>query len=424
MLDIKFIRENPDAVKQALIDRRSPVDIEVLLDMDRQRRDRLVAVEALKQERNTVSKAIGLKKRSGEDTTEEQNRMRQVGEEIAAQDNEIRKLEEQLAEHLLMVPNMPSADTPVGEDAGGNRFVRAWGEPATFDFEPQLHTDLAQQLGLVDFARATKVAGAGFVVYTGQGARLERALIQFMLDIHTREHGYTEVSPPFVCNVDAMTGTGQLPKMAEDMYAVPADSLYLIPTAEVPVTNLYRDEIMAGPLPVAHVAYTPCFRREAGAAGRDTRGLIRLHQFDKVELVRFVEPDAAAAELELLVGHAETILQRLGLPYRVIELCTGDLSFAAARCYDIELWAPGHKDWLEVSSCSHFGDFQARRAGIRYRPEGGKPQFVHTLNGSGVALARLYVAILENGQQPDGSVKLPEALVPYMGGLELLRPDP
>ena len=283
--------------------------------------------------------------------------------------------------------------------------------------------DLGERLGLLDFERGARMSGAGFPVYVGRGARLERALIQFMLDLHTREHGYTEVSPPFVCNSAAMTGTGQLPKMAEDMYFVDKDDLYLVPTAEVPVTNIYREEVIERPLPVCLTAYSPCFRREAGSAGKETRGLIRVHQFDKVEMVKFVEPDASYAELEKLVANAEAVLQRLELPYRVLLLCAGDLSFAAAKCYDIELWAPGQNAWLEVSSCSNFEAFQARRAGIRYRNKAGKAEFVHTLNGSGVALARLVVAILENGQQADGSVVLPAAIVPYMGGLNRLERD-
>lgn len=421
MLDLKFIREQETAVRTALANRRATVDLDALLTLDRDRREALQEVEALKQTRNTVSKEIGTRKRAGEDTETQQRQMREVGEQIAALDARNRERDADLACLLLTIPNVPNPSTPVGPDASGNVLVRTEGEPFAYAFEPRTHVELAEQLKLVDFARAAKISGTGFAVYTGRGARLERALIHFMLDIHTNEHGYTEVSPPFICNTDTMTGTGQLPKMAEDMYTIPEDGLYLIPTAEVPVTNLYRDEVLTGPLPVKHVAYTPCFRREAGAAGRDTRGLIRIHQFDKVELVQFVEPETSYEALDNLMGHAEEILKRLNLPYRVLELCTGDLSFAAARCYDIELWAPGQNDWLEVSSCSNFEDFQARRAGIRYRPEGGKPRFVHTLNGSGVALARLFVAILENYQNEDGSITIPDALVPYMGGLERIE---
>lgn len=421
MLDLKYIRENEVVVRTALKNRRAEVDLDGLLQMDRERRQALQEVEALKKERNTVSKEIGRRKKEGEDTADQQARMREVGQRIGALDHENRERDEVLAQRLLTLPNIPSSRAPIGPDETANLVVRHVGEQRPFDFEPRPHVELAESLRLVDFTRAARMSGAGFALYTGVGARLERALIQFMLDMHTREHGYTEVSPPFVCNTEAMTGTGQLPKMAEDMYTIPEDGLYLIPTAEVPVTNMHRDEIIDAPLPLAYVAYTPCFRREAGAAGRDTRGLIRMHQFDKVELVRFVEPETSYDELEALVGQAEAVLQRLELPYRVLELCTGDLSFAAARCYDIELWAPGQKDWLEVSSCSNFEDFQARRAGIRYRTETGRPRFVHTLNGSGVALARLFVAILENGQEADGSVTLPAALVPYMGGLERIE---
>ena len=421
MLDLKFIRENEETVRRALEQRRADADLNGLLDRDRRRREGVQEAERLKHERNTVSKEIGARKKAGEDTAEQQQRMREVGARISELDQETRKLEEEIAAIQLTIPNVPYKDAPIGPDETANRLVRTVGDPRTFDFEPKTHVELAEALDLVDFTRAARMSGAGFALFKGVGARLERALIQFMLDIHTREHGYLEVSPPFVCNTAAMTGTGQLPKLAEDMYAVPLDDLYLIPTAEVPVTNMYRDEIIQEALPINHVAYTPCFRREAGAAGRETRGLIRMHQFDKVELVKFVEPHTSYDELETLVGQAEEVLKRLELPYRIRELCTGDMSFAAARCYDIELWAPGQQDWLEVSSCSNFEDFQARRAGIRYRNADGKAVFVHTLNGSGVALARLYVAILENYQMADGSVALPQALVPYMGGLERIE---
>jgi seryl-tRNA synthetase len=420
MLDIRILREKEQEVRQALLNRGATFDLDDVLTLDRERRAALTRVEQLKQERNSASKDIGRMKKAGEDTGPLQARMRAVGDEIAALDQRVRDVEETLQDRLLRIPNMPHASVPVGPDASGNAVVRTVGEPRAFDFDPLTHVELCDQLGLVDFERAARMSGAGFPLYRGVGARLERALIQFMLDLHTREHGFEEIAPPFMCHADALTGTGQLPKLADDMYTVPADGLYLIPTAEVPVTNMYREEIIQQPLPVYHVAYTPCFRREAGAAGRDTRGLIRVHQFDKVELVKFVEPSTSYAELESLVGHAEKVLQLLALPYRVLELCTGDLSFAAAKCYDIELWAPGHKGWLEVSSCSNFEDFQARRARIRYRNAEGKVEFVHTLNGSGVALARLFVAILENYQEADGSVTLPEALVPYMGGVTRL----
>ncbi len=422
MLDLRTIRENEATVRNALAQRGAGVNLDDLLRLDQERRATLQEVEGLKSERNTVSKEIGARKRAGEDTQAQQERVREVGRRIAELDERVRTLQTDLEARLLRIPNIPYRETPVGADASGNRVVREVGTRPAFDFEPADHVALAERLGLVDFARGARISGAGFLVYTGWGARLERALVQFMLDLHTREHGYTEIQPPLLCHAATMTGTGQLPKMAEDMYTIEADGLYLIPTAEVPVTNLHREEILDRPLPIKYVAYTPCFRREAGAAGRDTRGMIRVHQFDKVEMVQLVEPEQSYAVLEELVQQAETVLQRLELPYRVLELCTGDLSFAAARCYDIELWAPGQQDWLEVSSCSNFEDFQARRAGIRYRGPDGKPRFVHTLNGSGVALARLYVALLEHYQQADGSIRIPEALSPYVGGIDRLTP--
>jgi seryl-tRNA synthetase len=339
---------------------------------------------------------------------------------ITQKDTEVRDLEARLKDNLLRIPNVPHSSLPVGKDAADNKVVRVYGKPCEFSFQPKGHMEIGEALGLFDFPRAARMTGSGFPLFLGQGARLQRALIQFMLDLHVKEHGYTEMLPPFVVNTASMVGTGQLPKMAEDMYHA-TDDLWLIPTAEVPVTNYYRDEIIDRELPVYLTAYTPCFRREAGAAGKETRGLIRVHQFDKVEMVKFVEPSTSYDELETLVTNAEDVLQRLGLHYRVLSLCTGDISFAAAKCYDIELWAPGQNAWLEVSSCSNFEAFQARRANIRYRKPDGKTDFVHTLNGSGVALPRIVVAIIENGQQADGSVVLPEALVPYMGGIKRLE---
>lgn len=422
MLDIKRLRDHEAEVREGLRRKHSSVDVDAILALDRERRHLLTEVENMKSRRNSVSREIGVRKKKGEDVAAVMAEMRELGDKVAALDQQVRDTEEKLNELWLAVPNLPHASVHEGRDSADNKVVRVVGEPRAFDFKPRPHHELGDLLGLFDFERATRMTGAGFPLYLGAGAKLERALIQFMLDLHTGEHGYTEMSPPFVVNSASMTGTGQLPKMKEDMYHMPVDDLWLIPTAEVPVTNYFRDEILDRPLPVAFTAYTPCFRREAGAAGRETRGLIRVHQFDKVEMVRFVDPATSYDELEKLVGHAETVLKKLGLHYRVVQLCAGDLSFAAAKCYDIELWAPGHNGWLEVSSCSNFEDFQARRAGIRYRNADGKPVFVHTLNGSGVALARLMVAILENGQQPDGSVILPEPIRPYMGGMERIIP--
>jgi seryl-tRNA synthetase len=423
MLDIKRLRDAADDVRQGLASRgHETTAVDEALRLDGERREILTEVEAQKGHRNTVSKEIGKLKKAGEDTSEAQATMRGLGEQINTLDEKVRGVEASLRDALLAIPNLPHHSTPVGQDDSANPVVREVGTPRDFDFEPQSHVELGERLRLFDFKRAARMSGAGFPLYTGPGAKLQRALINYMLDVHIADHGYQEVWPPSVVNRASMTGTGQLPKMAEDMYFVSADDLYLIPTAEVPVTNIYREETIETPLPICLTAYTPCFRREAGAAGKDTRGLIRVHQFDKVELVKFVEPESSYDELESLLGDAEDILKRLGLVYRIRELCTGDLSFAAAKCYDIELWAPGQKDWLEVSSCSNFEDFQARRAEIRYRDENGKSRHVHTLNGSGVALPRLVVAIIENGQNADGSVTLPGAIVPYMGGLERLEP--
>jgi seryl-tRNA synthetase len=423
MLDIRRIRENEADIRKALVLKNAThVDLDGLLALDRERRRLLTEVEQGKNRRNTVSKEIGIRKKKGEDVAPVMEEMRALGDQIAALDEQVRQVEEKLNTLLLTVPNVPHASVQPGKDAADNMVVRTYGQPRVFDFKPKPHFELGDHLKLFDFERATRMTGAGFPLYLGQGARLERALINFMLDVHITHHGYCEMAPPFVVNSAAMTGTGQLPKLKDDMYHAEVDDLWLIPTAEVPVTNYYMGEIIPDSLPVKFCAYTPCFRREAGAAGRETRGLIRVHQFDKVEMVKFVEPSTSYDELELLVRDAEDILQRLGLHYRILQLCSGDMSFAAAKCYDIELWAPGHQGWLEVSSCSNFEDFQARRADIRYRGADGKPAFVHTLNGSGVALARLVVAILENGQQADGSVVLPEAIRPYMGGLDRLTP--
>lgn len=417
MLDIKRIREKPEEIRAGLLARGAdPGIVDNILALDRERRQLLQDAETRKNERNRLSKEIGQRRKQGEDTTATQAEVRELGSAIDILDEQVKTVEAEQEQRLLTIPNIPGPHTLRGKDASENRVAREWGTPRTFDFTPKSHIELGESLDIIDFARATRMTGAGFPLLKGAGAKLQRALIQFMLDLHVNAHGYTEMLPPFLVNSKSMTGTGQLPKMAEDMYHATTDDLWLIPTAEVPVTNYYREEIIDQPLPIFLTAYTPCFRREAGAAGRGTRGLIRVHQFDKVEMVKFVEPATSYAELETLTANAEDVLQRLGLAYRVLELCSGDISFAAAKCYDLELWAPGQQEWLEVSSCSNFEDFQARRAGIRYRDADGKPQFVHTLNGSGVALPRLMVAILENGQQADGSIALPEAIVPYMGG--------
>lgn len=417
MLDIKIIREDTEAVREGLQKKGVEVDLDAIITLDQRRRAILSESEQLRSRRNEVSKEIGLAVKSGGDVESAKASMRAVGDEIDALESELKELEPRLHDLLLRIPNLPHASVPVGSDDSANRLVRSWGCQRDFAFEPRPHWELGDDLGIMDMARASRMTGAGFPMLVGTAAKLQRALIQFMLDLHIEQHGYREVLPPFLCNRDAMTGTGQLPKMEDDMYLLPEDGLYLIPTAEVPVTNIYREEIIEADLPIKLTAYTPCFRREAGAAGRDTRGLIRVHQFDKVEMVKFVEPESSFDELERLLADAEDVLKRLELHYRVLELCTGDLSFAAAKCYDIELWAPGHGDWLEVSSCSNFVDFQARRANIRYRNKDGKTRFVHTLNGSGVALPRLMVALLENGQNADGSIELPEAIHPYMGGI-------
>ncbi len=420
MLDIKRIRENPDFIKKAIASRKVHADLDGLLEFDVSRRQLIMEVEELKQARNAASKKIGdlMKEGKRDDANAEKEKVRVIGDQISALDETVRVLDRKIRMALLFIPNLPLSSVPVGKDETDNPILRVWGEKKEFDFEIKPHWDIVKALKLVDFERGAKITGSGFPVYTGQGARLQRALISFMLDLHTTKHGYTEIEPPFVCNVDAMTGTGQLPKFAEDMYHIAGDELYPVPTAEVPLTNLYREEIINEKLPLKLTAYTPCFRREAGAAGRDNRGLLRLHQFDKVEMVNFVNPSDSEEQHEILVAEAESVLQELGLYYRVIELCTADLGFSAAKCYDIELWAPGIERWLEVSSVSNFGDYQARRARIRYRDETEKPQFVHTLNGSGVALPRLVVALIENNQNADGTVTVPNGLRPYMGGLE------
>jgi len=418
MLDLKYIRANPEVVRAAILNKNEHADLDRLLAVDEDLRSLLTAAEALKQERNAESQKIGEMKKSGGDASEAIVRMREVSSSIKEYDERIAAARAELDELLIGVPNVPHESVPIGSDESDNVVVRTWGEPHAACARPAPHWEIGETLGILDAASASGLAGSGFMVFVGAGARLERALIQFMLDVHVKEHGHTEIAPPFVANREAMIGTGQLPKLEHDMYRCEEDDLFLIPTAEVPLTNLHRDEILDGTrLPLRYVASTPCFRREAGSYGKDTRGLIRVHQFDKVEMVRFVEPETSYDELEALTADAESILVRLGLPYQVKVLSTGDLSFAGAKCYDIDIWAAGVERWLEISSCTNFEDFQARRAGIRYRPAGGgKARYVHTLNGSGVALARLVVAILENYQTARGTIEIPEALRPYMDG--------
>lgn len=416
MLDLKFIRQNPDLVKQAVKNKLEKADVDKLLSLDEQRRTLLQQVDELKATRNRVSKEIGALKKAGQDAQDAIKEMQAVGDRIKSLDEQIKSVESDIYAIQIWIPNVPHESAPVGRSEADNVEVRTWGEPAEQDFTPKPHWDVAEQLGIVDFSRGAKVAGTSFVSYKGLGAKLERALIHFMLELHTEKHGYTEIFPPFIVNRDTMFSTGQLPKLEDDMYHIDQDDLFLIPTAEVPVTNLHRDEILQEKaLPVCYTAYTPCFRREAGSYGKETRGLVRIHQFDKVEMVKFVTPESSYDELERLLQNAEEVLQLLNLPYRIIELCTADLSFAAAKCYDIEVWAPGLNKWLEVSSCSNFEAFQARRGNIRYRrADNGKVDFVHTLNGSGLALPRTVIAILENYQTDEGTVMVPEVLRDFM----------
>ncbi|HEX7551031.1 MAG TPA: serine--tRNA ligase [Candidatus Methylomirabilis sp.] len=423
MLDLKLVRDNLELVRARLRDRGVALDFGEFLAADEARRRLLTEVEQLKHRRNTVSEEVGRRKKGGEDAGPLIAEMREAGDRIKALDQTVKDSEEQIQRLLLTVPNLAHASVPVGPDGGGNLEVRRWGEPRRFDFTPKPHWEIGEALGLLDFERASRMAQARFVVLIGMGARLERALINFMLDLHTKEHGYTEIFPPLLVNAAAMTGTGQLPKFAEELFKTQDESLYLIPTAEVPVTNLHREEILSpGRLPLSYVAFTPCFRREAGSYGKDTRGLIRQHQFNKVELVKFAEADRSYEALEQMTRDAETVLQRLGLPYRVVLLCTGDMGFSAAKTYDLEVWLPGQSApgaYREISSISNCETFQARRASIRYRPGPKTPtEYVHTLNGSGVAVGRTVVAILENYQEVDGSVRVPEALRPYLDGLE------
>jgi len=421
MLDIKRVRDEPEVIKERLTSRgEDPAVVDTLLELDGERRQRITRVEELKAERNAISREIGMRKGKGESADDLLAGMKEKSDRITQLDKEANEVDEKQRRILLTLPNPPHPECPIGTSADDNPEVSTWGEKPELTFEARDHVVLSEERGLVDFEAAAKISGSGYAVFRGAGARLERALIQFLLDLHTREHGYEEISPPFLIREECMVGTGQLPKFREDMYAIESDPVFLAPTAEVPVTNLHREEMLTeGDLPIRYAAYTPCFRREAGSAGKETKGLTRMHQFDKVELVQIVHPDHSYAALEDIRTHAQTVLEMLGLHYRTIELCTGDLGFGAAKCYDIEVWAPGAGTYLEVSSCSNFLDFQARRMNLRFKGEDKKNRFCHTLNGSGTALPRLFIALIETCQQPDGSIRIPEALQPYFGAAEI-----
>lgn len=420
MLDIKFVRSNTHDVRDALRKRRSSLDLDQFLAIDQKRRDLLLEVEDLKANRNQASGEISRRKKTGESADDLLEELGAMATRIKALDEKLKDIDEQTLEWIMSIPNVPHPSVPEGNDESSNVQVKMWGQKPAFDFQPKEHWELGTALGGLDFETAAKITGSRFVILKGWAARMERALISFMLDVQTRENGYNEVMPPVIVNRESLMGTGQLPKFEEDLFHLENTNYYLIPTAEVPVTNIYRDETLAeSQLPVTICAFTPCFRSEAGSYGKDTKGMIRQHQFDKVELVRFVHPDSSYAELEKLLGHAESILQKLGLHYRVVTLCSGDLGFSSAKTYDIEVWLPGQNKYREISSCSNFEDFQARRADIRFKPAGAKKsRLVHTLNGSGLAVGRTMVAILENYQQADGSIIVPEILRPYLGGLE------
>ncbi|MBS4534009.1 serine--tRNA ligase [Clostridium sp. D2Q-14] len=423
MLDLKMIRNDLEKVKRALNTRKGEFDVDSVYDLDKKRRDILQNVEEMKARQNTVSKEIPKLKKEGKDTSEVLNEMKELSAKIKDIDGKLKEVEEELNKKILELPNIPNSDVKVGNNEEDNKEIRKSLEPTTFNFEPKAHWDVGTELDILDFDRASKITGARFSLYKGLGATLERALMNFMLNIHTLEGEYKEIISPFLVNRDSMTGTGQLPKFEEDAFNIPSKDFFLVPTAEVPVTNIHRDEILnEEDLPIKYTAYTPCFRQEAGSAGRDTRGLIRNHQFNKVELVKFVKPENSYEELEKLTNDAERILQLLKLPYRVVELCTGDLGFSSAKTYDLEVWMPSYGRYVEISSCSNFEDFQARRANIRYRNNNtNKPEYLHTLNGSGLALGRTTAAILENYQQKDGSVVIPEILRPYMNGIEKIE---
>lgn len=426
MLDPRLLRQEPQLIRRALRERGAPLDLEQVLELDERLRELTRAWEEAQHKRKSLSQEIGRLLREGGDVSSLKEEVRLLGQRMEETERERSSVQEQLQTRLLEIPNLPHESVPLGRDEKDNLELRQWGEPPEFDFDPKPHWELGEELGILDFQRGAKLARTRFTLLWGAGARLERALIQFMLDLHTSEHGYKEVLPPFLANTDCLRGTGQLPKFEEDLFKLQGWDLYLIPTAEVPVTNIHREEILEEvQLPLRYTAYTPCFRSEAGSYGKDVRGLIRQHQFDKVELVKITTPERSWEELEGLVADAEEVLRRLRLPYRVVSLCTGDLGFASAKTYDIEVWLAGQGVYKEISSCSNFTDFQARRAGIRYRPRGRKgTEYVHTLNGSGLAVGRTMVAILENYQRPDRTVEVPEALRAYMGGMEIIGPEP
>jgi len=420
MLDIKVIRDDPERVKKAILERGMSADVDGILEQDARRRALLVEVEDLKHQRNQASEEIVALKKEGGDAAAIVEKMKGISERIKNMDTEVREVETSIRELMLDIPNIPDDSVPVGPDETSNVEVRRWGEPPSFTFKPKPHWEIGEALGILDFERGAKIASSRFTLMRGPGAHLERALINLMLDLHTTEHGYTEIFPPILGNRETFTATGQLPKFEEDMY-VCSDDLLLAPTAEVPVTNIFRDEILLeADLPIKFAAYTPCFRREAGSYGKDVRGIIRQHQFNKVEMVKFAHPDSSFDELESMINNAEEVLRRLGIHHRVVLLSTGDLGFAAAKCYDLEVWLPGANEFKEISSCSCCTDFQARRANIRFKPQGDKPRFVHTLNGSGIAVGRTVAAVLENFQLDDGRVVVPPALQPYMGGMTVI----
>ena len=424
MLDIKYLRQNVEFVRRKMLERGQEMDFGPFIAMDAKRLDILHEVELLRNERNTASKEVGEKKKRKEDASALIARMGEVSTRIRELDEGLKKTEAELNEMGMIIPNIPHESVAYGTSSEDNPIVRTWGEKKLFDFQPRPHWEIGEKTNTLDFARGAKITGARFTLYRGLGAMLERAIINFMLDLHIAEHGYTEMLPPFLANRESMTGTGQLPKFAEDLFKVEKTDYYLIPTAEVPVTNIHRDEILSEKdLPIYYVAYSPCFRAEAGSYGKDTRGLIRQHQFNKVEMVKFTTPETSYDELEKLTLNAEEVLKRLNIPYRTVSLCTADLGFSSAKTYDVEVWLPGQDTYREISSCSNFDDFQARRASIRFRREGsGKVEFVHTLNGSGLAAGRTTVAVMENYQQTDGGVLIPEALRPYMRGIDRIPP--